>query len=30
MEDQRKADVDAQLKDDNDSESEDEENPYNS
>ena len=30
MEDQRKADVDAQLKEDNDSESEDEDNPYNS
>ena len=30
MEDQRKAEVDAQLKEDNDSESEDEDNPYNS
>ena len=30
MEDQRKAEVNAQLKEDNDSESEDEDNPYNS
>ena len=30
MEDQRKAEVDAQIKEDNDSESEDEDNPYNS